>query len=151
MEKQKLIYGLIMIKLPKSFLPKQPKYKNTKVTSGSITFDSKLEERRYYQLRNDPNVVNIEVHPVFDIFPATKKKIDGKMVTFQKITYAPDFKVTYKNGKIECEDVKGTITEVFNIKRKLFEAAYPDLTIKIIRLEDIKRDHEKHMLRIRDA
>ena len=138
-----------MIKLPKSFFPKQPKYRNTKVTSGSITFDSKLEERRYYQLRNDPDVVNIEVHPVFDIFPETKNQIDGKMVTFQKITYIADFKVTYKNGKIEAEDVKGHMTEVFNIKRKLFEAAYPDLTIKIVRLDDIKREHDKYMERIK--
>ena len=135
-------------------VPPQSKY-NAQRTGG---FDSKLEERRYYQLKNDPHVVDIEVHPVFKIFPETKKcpnckqvfhfhgsvcpnkGCGKKLLVFRPITYIADFRVIYNDGKCEIEDVKGKETEVFRIKRKLFEAAYPDLTLKIVTSQDMKNE-----------
>jgi hypothetical protein len=126
------------IKDPVTVKPSRHKYHNQKVNNGSVTFDSKLEEKRYYQLRNNPLVVYIEVHPTYVIFPETRKMVNGKMKTFQKITYTPDFRVTYNDGRVEVEDVKGVCTEAFMIKRKLFEAAFPELTLKIVRACDMR-------------
>jgi hypothetical protein len=122
------------------------KFRNQKTTIGSITFDSKLEEQRYIQLKNNPAVKDIQVHPVFEVFPATKKKIDGKIVTFQKISYIADFMVFYHDGRITVEDVKGVETEAFRLKRKLFEAAYPDLTLRIVRYQDIKEEKKNGVM-----
>lgn len=131
---------------------KKAKYNAQRVTRGALTFDSKAEERRYYQLRNDPNVRDVEVHPTYEIFPAVRKCLHckrlfelptakcpnlgcgRKLLTFRSISYVADFKVTYKDGRVEIEDVKGVETEVFKIKRKLFEAAYPDLTLTVVRV-----------------
>lgn len=138
---------------PETTRTNQSKY-NAQRTGG---FDSKLEERRYYQLKADPHVVSIEVHPVFKIFPETKKcphckqvfhfhgsvcpnkGCGKKLLVFRPITYIADFQVTYCDGRIEIEDVKGKETEVFRIKRKLFEAAYPDLTLSIVTSTDMKK------------
>lgn len=38
-----------------------------------------------------------------------------------------------KLGRVVVEDVKGKRTDVFNIKKKLFEKKYPDLEIKIVK------------------
>lgn len=127
------------------------KYNNERVTTtGGPTFDSRKEERRYYHLKNDPRVREIEVHPAFEIFQPFRKCADcglilrktkgdgcpacGKKTTaFRGISYVADFKVTYEDGKVEIEDVKGVETEAFKLKKKLFEAAYPNLTLKIVR------------------
>ena len=137
-----------------SSIAPQSKY-NAQRTGG---FDSKLEERRYYQLKNDPHVVDIEVHPIFEIFPATRKclhcketfdlpvvkcpniKCGRKLLVFRAIHYIADFRITYDDGRIEIEDVKGVETEAFKIKRKLFEAAYPDLTLKIVTSKDMTKE-----------
>jgi hypothetical protein len=44
-----------------------------------------------------------------------------------------DFVVTTKHGAPEIHEVKGFATAEWNIKRKLFEALYPDLEYIIIR------------------
>ncbi len=129
---------------------KKAKYNAVRVTVGSVTFDSKAEERRYYQLRNDPNVKEVEVHPTYEIFPAVRKCLrckelfelpiskcpnkgcKGKLLVLRSISYVADFRVTYMDGRVEIEDVKGVETEVFKLKRKLFEAAYPDLTLTVV-------------------
>lgn len=128
---------------------------NAQRTAGG--FDSKLEERRYYQLKNDPHVKNIEVHPVFEIFPPTRKCLHckqifelptakcpnkgcgRKLLVFRGISYIADFRVTYDDGRVVIEDVKGIETEAFKLKRKLFEAAYPDLTLSIVTSADMKK------------
>ena len=144
-------------------IPPQSKY-NAQRTRG---FDSKLEERRYYQLKADPHIASIEVHPVFKIFPETKKcpkcqqvfhfhgtvcpniGCGKKLLVFRPITYIADFRVTYDDGHTEIEDVKGKETEVFRIKRKLFEAAYPDLTLSIVTSTDMKKVRaERHVEKV---
>ncbi len=130
------------------------KYNAQKVTTDGITFDSKAEERRYWQLKKDNNIERVQVHPKFLIFPETRKCVncgknfdqkyskcpicDRKLVVFREISYVADFQVTYKNEKVSVEDVKGVETEAFKLKRKLFEAAYPHLTLSIVRLNGKK-------------
>jgi hypothetical protein len=75
-------------------------------------------------------IVNIDLQPSFLLqegFTKGEKK-------YKPITYVADFLVTYHNGKKDVIDVKteATVTEVFKIKRKLFERRYPELTITLI-------------------
>ena len=48
-------------------------------------------------------------------------------------TYLLDFKVTYADGRIEHIDVKGILTDVYRIKRKLLLACYG------IKIKEIKK------------
>jgi len=130
---------------------KKQKYNAQRVTTaGGLTFDSRKEEKRYWHLKKDPTVVAIEVHPSFEVFQPFAKcihcgtifkhkgygKCPGcgqKLIKFRGITYVADFKVTYADGHIEIEDVKGVETEAFKLKKKLFEASHPNLTLRIVR------------------
>jgi hypothetical protein len=73
-------------------------------------------------------VTSIECQPKFMLQEPFKK--NGK--AYRAIEYIADFRVTYKDGHVEIEDVKGIMTEVFKIKRKMFEKRYPELTLKIV-------------------
>ena len=44
-----------------------------------------------------------------------------------------DFEVTYADGRCELHEVKGYATEVYLMKRKLFEALYPERTLRVFR------------------
>lgn len=44
-----------------------------------------------------------------------------------------DFLVTYEDGTEEYHEVKGYATDVYQLKRKLFEAIYPERVLKVIR------------------
>jgi hypothetical protein len=59
----------------------------------------------------------------------------GKVPVTKAITYTADFRVTYSDGHQELEDIKGFSTEIFLLKKKLFEFKYPDLTLKVIKLK----------------
>ena len=103
---------------------KKPKYGNKKVTFAGLTFDSKLEAEYYQhllQLQAAGEVTEIELQPKFVLLEGFKK--NGR--TFRAITYNADFKVTYANGSVEVVDVKGMITQQFELRRKLFEHRYP--------------------------
>lgn len=107
------------------------KYGAKRTTIDNITFDSRAEAS-YYQrlkmLKAGGIIQDFEVQPVFMLQEGFKK--NGK--THQPITYSADFKVVHPNGFTEIIDVKGgkaTMTEVYRIKKKLFEKRYPELTI----------------------
>lgn len=106
------------------------KYHNKKILVDGIEFDSKLEAKRYLELRQDEAfglITNLELQPVFELIPSFKK--NGK--TFRKTTYKADFSYI-RNGKKIVEDTKGFRTDVYKLKNKLFEYKYPELTIKEI-------------------
>ena len=107
------------------------KYHNKKViVDDGIKFDSLKEARRYKELKilekaNEITELRLQVH--FELQPSFKK--NGK--TIRKIEYIADF--TYYDNKSQqyvIEDTKGYRTEVYKIKKKLFEYKYPHLTIK---------------------
>lgn len=105
------------------------KYKNNKVTVDGITFDSQLEANRYCELKllhKAGEISQLRIQPEFELIPAFKK--NGK--SFRKTTYKADFMyLDNRSGKYIVEDTKGFKTDVYMIKRKLFEFKFPDLTI----------------------
>ena len=112
-------------------LPNQEhnKYKNKKVKVNGKVFDSKKEAKRYYELINMERaglIKDLETQKKFLLLDTFKK--NGK--TYKQISYYADFVYfDVYSKKTIVEDVKGVKTEVYKIKRKLFEYKYPDLTI----------------------
>lgn len=108
------------------------KYKNKKVTVDGIDFDSIKESVRYKQLKMFERaglIKDLKLQTKFELQPAFKK--NNK--TIRAITYKADFDYLTKDGRHIVEDVKGIETEVFKLKRKMFEYKYKDLEIKIIK------------------
>lgn len=104
------------------------KYKSRKTIVDNIPFDS-LAEANYYKrlklLRKAGEIKDFELQPIYILQDAYKR---GKRKV-QPITYKADFLVTYKDGRKEIIDVKGMKTEVYRIKKKMFEYKFPDLEI----------------------
>ena len=138
-----------------------PRVKNAQKTTLNVngkphTFPSKAETARYLQLKSLKKagiVKEIEIQPVFTLQPAHWKCPDcheiwgsadlkkgccrfcgKKLDKIRSITYIADFRVTYSDGHQEIEDVKGMETEIFKLKRKMFEYRYPDLTLKVVKV-----------------
>ena len=118
------------------------KYHNKKTVIDGIKFDSKLEAKRYVQLKilERAGVIRaLELQPSFELLPSFRK--NGK--TWRKTVYKADFRYILADGdRIIIEDVKGStavITDVFRLKQKLFEYKYPEYTISIVTSKDIKK------------
>lgn len=47
--------------------------------------------------------------------------------------YVVDFAVTFGDGRVEYHEVKGFETDVWILKKKLFEALYPEMVLKVVR------------------
>ena len=104
------------------------KYNNEKEVVDNITFDSRKEANRYWELKlllRAGEISDLRLQPKFTLQEGFTK--NGKR--YQAIKYSGDFQYT-ENGKVVIEDVKGVRTEVYKIKKKLFEKRHPDLTIK---------------------
>jgi len=108
---------------------KRNKYGARKTTVDGVTFDSEMESEFYKLLKGSEEVVCFEIQPRYLLQEAFKK--DGK--TVRKIEYVADFKVLYKDKTFEVIDVKGQVTDVFKLKKKLFDKRYPDLHLILIR------------------
>ena len=102
--------------------PSYNKYSNKKVLIDGITFHSKKEGKRYSELKvllMTGEISDLKLQPSFPF-----------VVNGQKIcSYKADFSYTYKNHVV-VEDVKGFLTDVYKIKKKLFLALYPDLVFR---------------------
>lgn len=112
-------------------LDKPSKYRNRKTTIDGITFDSRKEAEWYLVLKGDKKagkIKDFELQPEFILQEGFTK--NGKR--HRPIKYIADFRVKNNDGTEEIIDVKGVITKEFSIKRKIFEAKYPDLSLKII-------------------
>lgn len=106
------------------------KYGNRKVKLDGHTFDSLAERDRYKELqlleyRGD--ITGLEVHPAFELQPAFSK--NGKRT--RAINYEADFSY-FENGEKVIEDIKGKSTDLFLVKKKLFDYRYPELKLTII-------------------
>ena len=111
---------------------KQSKYKNKKVTVNGKVFDSKKEAKRYCELiklEQAGLIKDLETQKKFLLLDSFKK--NGK--TYKQISYYADFVYfDVYSKKTIVEDVKASKdfkTEVYKIKKKLFEFIYKDLTI----------------------
>lgn len=109
------------------------KYRNKKVQIDMYVFDSIAESRRYKELallQRAGKITELQLQPKFLLQESFRK--NGK--TFRKIEYIADFMYEEK-GQVIVEDVKGKETEVFKLKRKLFEYKYRGLELKIIKMK----------------
>lgn len=108
------------------------KYHNKKITIDGITFDSKKEGKRYLELKlllRAKEIKDLELQPRFELQPSFKK--NNK--TFKKIEYIADFKYfDNRLNKIVIEDTKGFKTDVYLLKKKLFEYKYSDYELREI-------------------
>ena len=109
------------------------KYHNKKTTINGITFDSKLEAKRYNELKllEKANLIrDLILQPSFELQPTFKK--NGE--TIRAITYKADFQYyDIKKERIIVEDTKGMKTKDYILKKKLFEYIYKDLSIQEIK------------------
>ena len=100
------------------------KYHNKKVIVNGHKFDSIKEANYYNQLRllqRAGLIRDLELQKTFILQPSFK--LNNK--TRRQITYKADF--TYfsnEDNKIHVIDVKGFKTDVYNIKKKMFEYKY---------------------------
>ena len=110
--------------LSKSIDYKQSKYKNKKVVCDGIEFDS-LKERNYYlKLKTMEElglIKDLELQKEYIL--QDKFVLNGR--TRRKITYKADFSyITTEDDKLHVVDVKGFKTEVYKLKKKMFEFKY---------------------------
>lgn len=100
------------------------KYHNKKVNYDGHTFDS-IKEMNYYLklklLENAGKIKDLELQKEFELQPSYR--LNNK--TSRKIVYRADF--TYKTAeddKLHVIDVKGYRTDVYRLKKKMFEYKY---------------------------
>lgn len=99
---------------------KESKYKNRKVTVDGIVFDSRKEAARWFELnllQSGGVIFGLQVKPVFQLVAGIK--------------YIADFSYI-ENGKNVAEDAKGVRTQVFNLKKRLFNHFYPDWILRLV-------------------
>ena len=107
---------------------KENKYHAQKTEVDGIKFDSKKEShdwRELCMLEASGGISNLRRQVPF-VLQAGYKNNQGKMI--RPIIYVADF-VYEKDGKTYVQDSKGgkaTQTDVFKLKRKLFEYKYPE-------------------------
>ena len=100
------------------------KYNSNKMVVDRIIFDSKKEAMYYLHLRTllkQGKIKDLELQKEYVL--QDKFKINNK--TVRKITYKADF--TYFSmidNKLHIVDVKGFKTEIYKLKKKLFEYKY---------------------------
>ena len=107
------------------------KYRNKKTQIGMYVFDSIAESKRYKELallEKAGQIKGLKLQPKFLLQEGFKK--NGK--TYRKIEYIADF-MYIENGKVIIEDVKGMETDVFKLKRKMFEYKYPEFELRIVK------------------
>lgn len=117
-----------------------------------IKFDSRLEAKFYEHLKDLQKqrlIRTFEMQVRFEIIPAYTS-VTGKKI--RKTEYVADFVVVHNDGSEEVIDVKGVETDVFKLKRKLFELKYQKVLVCLnyskidggwISLEDLKEARKK--------
>jgi len=100
------------------------KYRNIPTVVDGLRFASKAEARRYQEL--------CLLQRAVAVYTANSVRWFIRQPSFDLpggVRYIADFLVIWDDGRITVEDVKGVETQVFKIKKKLFEEKYGPLTI----------------------
>ena len=99
------------------------KYRNQKVyQNGKKVADSKKEEKRLNELRlleRAGEIKELQTQVKYELQPSYI--LNGKKI--RPITYIADF-IYFTGGELIIEDVKGYRTEVYRLKKKMFEFRY---------------------------
>lgn len=113
--------------------PKTSKYGAKKTVIDGITFASKMESDRYVQLKYLEKaglIVNLELQPKFFFH------INGQKLP--RTWYQADFRyVDVETNEVVVEDVKGVVTSIYQLKKKLMKAVH-GIEIREITRKDIK-------------
>lgn len=91
-------------------------------TVDGITFDSLAEARRYSELRlmeRAGEIAQLELQPVYLLHAGIK--------------YRADFRYRDKDGREVVEDVKGHLTDVYRLKKKLLLADYSEIDFREVK------------------
>ena len=108
------------------------KYHAQKTVVDGITFDSRAEATRYWELKmleRAGEISSLVLQPEFELIPAYTK--NGKKI--RAVRYIADFMYKDGTGQTVIEDVKGVRTKEFALKKKIFEWKYPEMTITEVR------------------
>ncbi len=112
------------------------KYHARRTTFGDEVFDSTVE-RDYHQFlcskQQRGEIRSFCRQPKYVLIDGFVK--NGR--PYQAITYTADFEVILPDGTVQVVDVKGMETPTSQLKRKLFEWRYPELTL--IRIRYVKK------------
>ena len=103
--------------------------KSDRIYKGKV-YDSKLE--MLYRKRLDLLTKSVKLSErVTDIKEQVPYEIviNGKKIC----KYILDFQVTYGDGRVEYVDVKGILTSIYRLKKKLVEASFP------IKIKEVKK------------
>ena len=107
---------------------KKQKYNNTKTIVNDITFASKLEARRYTELKilERGNIISdLQLQVSYVLIPSQKGGIRNEL----SLKYIADFVyVDVALGKTIVEDVKGFSTPIFIAKRKMMKQMGYEIT-----------------------
>lgn len=107
------------------------KYHAKKTWMKGRVYDSKKEANRAFELEmlaKYGKIQNLQKQVPFVLQEWYVNK-QGKKI--RPITYIADF--TYvEDGVLVVEDTKGMETDVFKIKRKIFEYKYPEIEFRVI-------------------
>jgi hypothetical protein len=112
------------------------KYSNKKTAVDGITFDSKAESQRYGELKM------MERHGLikgFEMQVPYSIDVNG----YHICKYIADFVVTWPDGLITVEDVKGVETRDFRLKMKLMKAVH-NIDITLISKNNINGSIKKN-------
>lgn len=106
------------------------KYQSRKTIVDGIAFDNNKKAKVYLELKSlerAGRIKDLSVQHRFELQPTFKK--NGE--TIKAITYIADFVYfDFDLMKIVVMNVKGCLSDVNNLKKKLFEYKFPDLSIQ---------------------
>ena len=103
---------------------KYSKYNAKKTIVDGHPFDSKREAERYCELKLFLKAGEIRDLVLQPRFLLQDKFKDKSGTTHRKIEYVADFMYIDKCGKTIVEDVKGVLTDVYKLKKKMFLKKY---------------------------
>jgi hypothetical protein len=104
------------------------KFKNKKTMVGDKFFASKKEAKHYCDLlllEKSGEIKDLKTQVKFVLQPSFGK--NGKGI--REIAYISDFTYSDKKGAFHVVDVKGMRTDVYKIKKKMFEYVYMNYAI----------------------
>lgn len=103
------------------------KYRNIRADFNGRTYDSRKEMRRSAELLFLQNVGVIENLEYQVRFVLLDGYVNNKGEKIRPVCYIADFVYMDKErGRMVVEDTKGMRTEVYKIKKKMFEQRYPE-------------------------
>ncbi len=116
-----------------------PKYRNQIVEVDGIRFASRLEARRYQQLKLlelAGEIRGLIPQPKYVLQDRTTDPNTGESIPRQM--YYGDFQYwDVRLGRLVCEDTKGIETQTFRLKWNLVRPRYPHVLFKVVTKEDV--------------